>query len=105
MMLWVYNDGWPMMVWMGFWNIFWLVLLGLVVWALVRRLILPTPASHNHGMENSPSAQEILRRRYAHGDIDMATFEQMRANLMQAYVEERTEELLAERSEGQKAQR
>ena len=82
MMIWGYGYSWPMMFWMFFWNLFWLALLGLAVWALVRWLV----SSTSHGKHQDiplaePAALEILRRRYARGEIDAATFEQMRERL------------------------
>ena len=71
-----------MMLWMFFWNLFWLVLLGVAVWALVRWLIhFPLHGNHPRSLPPEPSALEILRQRYARGDIDATTFEQMRERL------------------------
>lgn len=88
-MMWGYGWGWPAMLWMGFGGILWLVVLGLLVWALVRWLggrsgtssyppVQPMqPAQPMQG----PSAMEILRQRYARGEIDATTYEQMRERL------------------------
>ncbi len=73
-MMWGYSYGWPMMFWMMLGEIFWLLLLGIAVWALVRWLSYRKPPTE-------PSAMEILHRRYARGEIDTATFEQMRERL------------------------
>ena len=82
MMMWGYGYGWPMMLWMFFWNLFWLVLLGLAVWALVRWLVrLPSHGNRQSTSPVEPSAIEILRQRYARGEIDATTFEQMRERL------------------------
>jgi putative membrane protein len=84
MMMWGYYGGysWPMILWMGFWNLLWLVLLGLAVWALVRWLLSSTShLAHPRPSSNEPTAIEILRQRYARGEIDTATFEQMREHL------------------------
>jgi putative membrane protein len=71
----------------GWWNMLWMlvpllliaVLIGLAIWALARGrspLIEPRePAVHE------PSALDILRQRYARGEIDTPTFEEMRARL------------------------
>jgi putative membrane protein len=60
-----------------------IVLLVVLIWALVRllnglgssqpRQVLPTPGGQ--------SAEDILRERYARGEIDAATFEAMLARL------------------------
>jgi putative membrane protein len=77
MMMWGYNNGWPMF-WMAFWNLLWLVLLGLLIWALVRWLVRsPTMGGFRHPSARELDALEILRQRYARGEIDTTTFEQM----------------------------
>ena len=81
MMMWGPYYGWPML-WMAFWNLLWLVLLGLLVWALVRWLVRsPTMGGFRHPSARELDAFEILRQRYASGEIDTATFEQMRERL------------------------
>lgn len=90
-MMWYYSPGWGGMLWMGLSGLFWLILLGLVIWLLVRwiirqqtvaRPLLPgTPP-------NLPSAMEILRQRYARGEIDEATFTRMRAHLEETMVQD-----------------
>ena len=84
MMMWGYEYSWPMMFWMILWNLFWLALLGLAIWALIRwlgRSVLHGKYKNVLSTEEEPSAQEILRRRYARGEIDAETFEQMRQHL------------------------
>lgn len=66
-------------------TIFWIALLGVLVWALLRWLTAsrnipvigyqPTPPPYQ------PSALEILRQRYARGEIDEVTYQQMRERL------------------------
>ncbi len=73
-MMWEYSYGWPMMFWMALGEVFWLLLLGIAVWALVRWL-------SNRKLSTEPSAMEILRRRYARGEINTEMFEQMRERL------------------------
>jgi putative membrane protein len=82
MMMW-WGYGWPML-WMAFWNLLWLVLIGLCIWMLVRWLATRSPRRDDwhHSVAPEPSALEILRRRYARGDIDTATFEQMRERII-----------------------
>jgi putative membrane protein len=71
-----------MMLWMSLWGIFWLIVLGVAVWALVRWVSGRAPVGGpSSGPWTSPSAMEILRQRYARGEIDATTFEQMRARL------------------------
>ena len=79
-MLWGFEYGWPMMLWMSLWNILWLVLLGLLIWALVRWLN-RSSASDTRTHIASSEPLEILRQRYARGEIDTATFEHIREHL------------------------
>jgi len=75
-------------------RIFMLVLLGLLIWGLIRWFSTrgrhyhmpprynPVPPTSTPGTPPSqPSAMEILRQRYARGEIDAATFENMRERL------------------------
>jgi putative membrane protein len=90
-MMWAYwsgpGYGWPML-WMTLWNIIWLVVIGLAIWALVRWLMHRTAGGQYHSMQGSsapmqgPSALEILRQRYARGEIDAETFARMREQLI-----------------------
>ena len=67
-------------------------LLWIVIWALLIRGLIRwfafgsrrRPYYHPDQSPGAPSALEILRQRYARGDIDAATFEQMRERLEQA---------------------
>ncbi len=78
-MLWGYAWGWPMMLMMTLGSLLWIALLALLVWALVRWL------NNRNGFmpmqQSTLSAMEILRQRYARGEIDDATFERMKAQL------------------------
>jgi putative membrane protein len=82
-MMWGYDFGWGWFL-MLFGMVLWIALLVVLVWALTRWLttrtsrLVPPPSS---GMQSGPTALEILRQRYARGEIDTATFEQMRAQL------------------------
>jgi putative membrane protein len=72
--------GW----WMVLSSVFWLMLIGIAVWALVRWVsYLTQPGPHqlaNHA-PTGPSADEILRQRFARGEIDSETFERLRQQL------------------------
>lgn len=90
-MMWGYGYGWQGMLWMGLGSLFWLVLLGLAIWLLVRWLTrnsnpatLPYPGTP----PTPPSALEMLRQRYARGEIDTETFQRMRAQLEETKVQE-----------------
>jgi len=73
---------------MGWWivvsSVFWLALVGVAVWALVRWVSHQTRTGQSSPVGSpgtAPSAEEILRQRYARGEIDATTYEQMRAHL------------------------
>jgi putative membrane protein len=61
--------------------VFWLALLGLILWAVGRLL----PGSSGEATrENSESAVEVLDRRMANGEIDMHDWQTQRSALMAA---------------------
>jgi putative membrane protein len=81
-MMWGYSYGWS---WLGFGGmllstLFLAVVLGLAIWAFVRWL--PNQQTHTT-IASSPSAQEIVRQRYARGEIDAATYHQVLRELTQ----------------------
>ena len=75
-MMWGYGFSWPGMLMMSLGSIIVIVLIGVLIWALVNR-------QRTNTTQQSPalSAMETLRQRYARGEMDAATFEQMRAQL------------------------
>ncbi len=83
-MMYGYQFGWPSMLWMGLGVIFWIVAIGLIVWAISRIFVnrqsfqQGTPPMPQMG---GPTAMEILQQRYARGEIDATTYEQMRERL------------------------
>jgi putative membrane protein len=80
-MMWGYGTayGWGGMLIMLLSMLFWFALLGALIWALVRWV---TRSGVSSGTPGNPSALEILRQRYARGEIDDATFARMRQQLM-----------------------
>jgi putative membrane protein len=72
--------GWGGWLAMG---LFWLLLLAVIVFAVVR--LLPGAAQHGPGDDpaNRESPEEILDRRFARGEIDLDTYQQQRAALAQ----------------------
>lgn len=81
--MWGYGFGWGWLL-MSLGTIFWIAVLVVLVWALIRwlttRTSTPVPPPWS-GVQSGPTALEILRQRYARGEIDTATFEQMRERL------------------------
>ena len=78
-MMWGYGFGWGWFM-MMFGGILWIAVLAILAWALIRWLGRKAPTSGS-STPASPSALEILQQRYARGEIDTATFEQMRERL------------------------
>jgi len=82
-MMWGYGFGWGWLM-MSFGSILWIALLAVLVWALIRWLERKSSAAvppSTGTTPSGPSALEILQQRYARGEIDTATFEQMRERL------------------------
>ena len=88
-MMWYYGSGWAGMLWMGLSMLFWTLLLGLVIWLLVRWITRQSTVGsppYAGTPPNPPSALEILRQRYARGEVDEETFIRMRAHLEETKV-------------------
>ena len=82
-MMWGYGFGWGWLM-MALGTVLWIALLVVLVWALIRWLSSQTSTPTPTLMQmppSGPSALEILQQRYARGEIDTATFEQMRERL------------------------
>src|SRR5690349_6269685 len=84
LMMWGYGLNWLSMTLMMLGSTLWTVLLVVLVWVVMRRLNPRTtgPTRQTQTLPSSgPTAREILRQRYARGEIDATTFEQMRERL------------------------
>ncbi len=82
-MMWGYGFGWGWLM-MSLGTILWVAILVVLVWALIRWLNARTSTQvhpPSSGVQSGPTALEILQQRYARGEIDAATFEQMRERL------------------------
>jgi putative membrane protein len=75
-MMWGYSYDWGSALVMMLSMLLWSSVLAVLIWGLVRWL---TAARTTPGA--SSSAEEILRQRYARGEIDEATFDSMRDQL------------------------
>ncbi|GAC1357552.1 MAG: hypothetical protein NVSMB38_40060 [Ktedonobacteraceae bacterium] len=83
-MMWGYSFNWPSMTLMMLGSTLWIVVLIILGWAVIRWLNKRTPNAtwQTHTLAGSgPTAVEILSQRYARGEIDTTTFEQMRERL------------------------
>jgi putative membrane protein len=75
-----YGNGMGSLGWLGM-GVFWLLLLGLIVWLIMRLLQTSTgPTSRSTG----DSAAETLDRRMASGEIDVPAWQAQRAALQGA---------------------
>lgn len=82
--MWGYYPSWGgMFLMMVVGNVLWIALLGVLVWTVIRWFVRRPGVlgSRDPGPLGGPSALEILRQRYARGEIDAVTFEQMRERL------------------------
>ena len=77
-MMWGYGWNGPAMLMMTLSSLLWIALIAVLIWAVIRWL----NKQNVHTTTATPSAMEILRQRYARGEIDTATFEQMRERLL-----------------------
>ena len=96
-MMWGYGFGWGWLM-MSLGTILWIAVLVVLVWALIRWLNTRTrmqASPPSSGVQSGPTALEILQQRYARGEIDTATYEQMRGRL--EVTGERNEQSLAAR--------
>ncbi len=76
--------GWAGFLWMALNMVFWLALLGLLIWALARWLgRSPSGGNAPPPPPTSPalSALDVLKQRYARGEIDEPTYLRMREQL------------------------
>jgi putative membrane protein len=80
-----YSPSWGgMFLMMVLGNLLWIALLGILVWAVIRWFVRRPGIlgpRESGSFAGGPSALEILRQRYARGEIDAVTFEQMRERL------------------------
>jgi len=58
-------------------GLFWLVLLGVIIWAVVRLL----PDRRGGGRRDVETPEEILDRRFARGEVDVETYRTQRQAL------------------------
>ncbi|MEU6551478.1 SHOCT domain-containing protein [Streptomyces sp. NPDC046915] len=74
------GGGWT---WMAFMPLLWIVLIGVVVWAVVRLTQHATgrDSGLDHGRPPRETPEEILDRRFASGEIDADAYTQARERL------------------------
>jgi putative membrane protein len=87
-MFWGFHGIWFLLPLLLLGKFFWFVILALLIGVLVRRFSSRSMAFYRHAPYYhpgvppvEPSAMETLRQRYARGEIDAVTFDQMRERL------------------------
>ncbi len=65
---------------MGFMIILWIVVIGLIIWVTVAAVNRPVKSGDTNLSEDSPI--EILKRRYARGEIDKEEYETKKKDLV-----------------------
>jgi len=80
MMGWNNGGGMGSLGWLGM-GVFWLILLGLIIW-LVVRLLPGSDSSNSQARNTGDSALDILDRRLANGQLDLPSWQAQRAALL-----------------------
>ena len=73
----MFHDGFMGGMWFGW--IFWIAVVGVIVWAILRFTQKQTYPKSNTQNEKSPL--DILKERYAKGEITKAEFDKMKKDL------------------------
>lgn len=81
--------GWGMMGpwmmggfgWMWLMPVLWLIFIGLIVWAIVA-LVRGSPGPRSQGISTTDTALEVLKRRYAQGEISKEEYEEKKKDLV-----------------------
>ena len=66
---------------MGLMGLFWLVVVGLIIWAVVAAARGTGQASGSDSGSRSESSLEILKKRYANGEINKTEYEEKKKDL------------------------
>ena len=74
---------WHDMGWGGMWIgwLFWLIILGVIVWAVIKISGNARRSGPSHDLSQSESPMDILKKRYARGEISKEEFEQMKRDI------------------------
>ena len=67
---------------MGLMGIFWIVVVGLIIWAVVAAARGTGQTGGSDSASHSESSLEILKRRYARGEINKAEYEEKKKDLV-----------------------
>jgi len=72
----MFHDSFMGGMWYGW--IFWLVILAVIGWVIFNQM---NKNKRNIKSQQQESALDVLKKRYAHGDIDKEEFERMKKDL------------------------
>ncbi len=81
MVYWYAGPGWGGFLVMAISMVLWIVLIGFIVWGAYS--LFTGRTTNTIAPASPPSALEVLRQRYARGEIDEPTFTHMRDTLQQ----------------------
>ena len=65
--------------WMWLFPVFWIVIVGLIIWAVVAAV--RKPGQSESSARSADSALEVLKKRYARGEIDKQEYEEKKKDL------------------------
>ncbi len=70
--------------WGGMWfgSIFWLLIIGVIIWVVVTSINNSNRRDLSNNFPQQESALDILKKRYAKGEITKEEFEQMKRDLI-----------------------
>lgn len=74
---------WHDMGWGGMWIgwIFWLIIIAVIVWAIITITRNRQKSGQPQGPSQTESPLDILKKRYARGEINKEEFEQMKKDI------------------------
>ena len=72
------------MGWGGMWfgSLFWLIILGVIIWGVITIVNNNRRGPRDSSLPPQESALDILKKRYARGEISKEEFEQMKKDLL-----------------------
>ena len=73
------EHGWGMGFGTGLWWIVGIILIVIIVWVVIK---MTSQTNHSNNQQGNKSALDILKERYARGEIDKKEFEERRKDLM-----------------------
>ena len=73
-----HDMGWGGM-WFGW--LFWLIIIGVIVWAVLKTSRNAQRSGQSHDPSQTESPMDILKKRYARGEINRDEFEQMKKDI------------------------